>query len=171
LVTFSLRQATRTGLIVDLDGSLRVDLTLEVGGRIEEVTVIESDIHVETANTQAGEVVTGTAMTSVALNGRSFTDPLALQPGIVPMSTQTPDSIVMAGATVAIAPSGALNPGNQSISGQREDANGFMINGGDVKELMNGGTAIVPNLDPIAEHKKSWGAPSCMAAIAAIAIP
>ena len=47
----------------------------------------------------------------------------------------------------------ALNPGNQSISGQREDANGFMINGGDVKELMNGGTSIVPNLDSIAEFR------------------
>jgi hypothetical protein len=31
----------------------------------------------------------GTSMTAVALNGRSFTDLLALQPGIVPMSTQT----------------------------------------------------------------------------------
>src|SRR5271168_4479507 len=92
-------------------------------------------------------------MTSVALNGRSFTDLLALQPGIVPMSTQLPDSIVMAGASVAIAPSGVLNPGNQSISGQREDANGFMVNGGDVKELMNGGTSVVPNLDSIAEFR------------------
>ena len=100
-----------------------------------------------------GQVVTGTQMTSVALNGRSYTDLLALQPGIVPMSTQLPDSIVMAGASVAIAPSGGLNPGNQSISGQREDANGFMVNGGDVKELMNGGTTIVPDLDSIAEFR------------------
>ena len=57
-----------------------------------------------------GQVVTGTQMTSVALNGRSYTDLLALQPGIVPMSTQQPDSIVMAGASVAIAPSGGLIP-------------------------------------------------------------
>jgi hypothetical protein len=35
------------------------------------------------------------------------------------------------------------NRRNQSISGQREDANGFMVNGGDLKELMNGGTSIV----------------------------
>ena len=68
-------------------------------------------------------------------------------------STQQPNSIVMAGATVAIAPSGDLNPGNQSISGQREDANGYMVNGGDVKELMNGGTSIVPDLDSIAEFR------------------
>src|SRR5438046_7995997 len=69
------------------------------------------------------------------------------------MSTHTPDSVVMSGATVAITPSGGLNPGNQSISGQREDANGFMVNGGDVKELMNGGTSVVPNLDSIAEFR------------------
>jgi len=46
-----------------------------------------------------------------------------------------------------------LNAGNQSITGQREDANGYMVNGGDVKELMNGGTTIVPNLDSIAEFR------------------
>src|SRR5207245_2171553 len=107
----------------------------------------------DTVSTQLGQVVTGAEMTTVALNGRSFTDLLALQPGIIPMTTQQPNSIVMAGASVAIQPSGALNPGNQSISGQREDANGFLINGGDVKELMNGGTSIVPNLDSIHEFR------------------
>jgi hypothetical protein len=147
------RPLRRTGIMINADSALKEDATLELAEQTQEVTVSESGVQVETESTQLGEVVTSSSMTSVALNGRSFTDLLALQPGIVPMSTQTPDSIVMAGATVAIAPSGALNPGNQSISGQREDANGFMINGGDVKELMNGGTAIVPNLDSIAEFR------------------
>ena len=143
----------RTGLVIDADSALQIDMTLTMIEKIEEVTVLANEVHVETTSTQVGEVVTGKAMTAVALNGRSFTDLLALQPGIVPTTTQQPESIVMAGASVAIAPSGLLNPGNQSISGQREDANGFMINGGDVKELMNGGTAIVPNLDSIAEFR------------------
>ena len=145
----------KSDMAVDADSAVRMDFTLQVSEKVEQVTVSEStnEVHVETSSTQVGEVVTGKEMTSVALNGRSFTDLLALQPGIVPMSTQQPDSIVMAGASVAIAPSGGLNPGNQSISGQREDANGFMVNGGDVKELMNGGTAIVPNLDSIAEFR------------------
>ncbi len=143
----------RNNLQVDANGALVVDLTLEMAEKVEEVTVLENAAQVETASSQMGQVVTGTQMTSVALNGRSYTDLLALQPGIVPMSTQQPDSIVMAGASVAIAPSGGLNPGNQSISGQREDANGFMVNGGDVKELMNGGTTIVPDLDSIAEFR------------------
>ena len=147
------RTAKRSGLVIDADSALHIDLTVEMIEKIEEVTVLESGTQVESVSTQMGQVVTGRAMTAVALNGRSFTDLLALQPGIVPSSTQQPDSIVMAGASVAISPSGGLNPGNQSISGQREDANGFMVNGGDVKELMNGGTTIVPNLDSIAEFR------------------
>jgi hypothetical protein len=145
----------KSGIKVDADSAVRMDFMLELSTHIEQITVAGTaeQVHVETTSTQAGEVVNGKEMTSVALNGRSYTDLLALQPGIVPMSTQLPDSIVMAGASVAIAPSGGLNPGNQSISGQREDANGFLVNGGDVKELMNGGTAIVPDLDSIAEFR------------------
>ena len=42
-------------------------------------------------------------------------------------------------------------PGNLSISGQRETANGFMVNGSLVEEDFNNGTVIVPNLDSIQE--------------------
>ncbi len=128
----------KSGIGVDADASVRMDFSLAVAEQNQEVTVSESanDVHVETSSTQVGEVVSQKEMTSVALNGRSYTDLLALQPGIVPMSTQTGQSVVMAGASVQIQPSGGLNAGNQSISGQREDANGFLVNGGDVKELM-----------------------------------
>jgi len=143
----------RSGIAIDLDSAIHLDLTLEIAEQVESITVDDSAMRVETASSQVGEVVKGKSMTAVALNGRSFTDLLSLQAGIVPVSTQQPDSIVMAGVTVAIAPSGGLNPGNQSIAGQREDANGFMVNGGDVKELMNGGTSIVPDLDSIAEFR------------------
>src|SRR5216684_487646 len=149
------RSEKRTGLVIDANAAVEQSVALQVAQRSDEITVTDaaSEVHVEAASTQMGEVVLGKDMTAVALNGRSFTDLLALQPGIVPVTTQLPDSIVMAGASVAIAPSGTLNAGNQSISGQREDANGFMVNGSDVKELMNGGTLVVPNLDSIAEFR------------------
>jgi hypothetical protein len=115
------RAEKRTGLVIDANAAVEQNITLALAQRTEEVTVEDkvAEIHVETASTQLGEVVSGRQMTSVALNGRSYTDLLALQPGIVPMTTQQPDSIVMAGASVAIAPSGTLNAGNQSITGQR----------------------------------------------------
>src|SRR5260370_5557100 len=143
----------RAGLTIDVGTKLQIDITLELGEQADQITVSDTSIQVEAESTQMGDVVAGSVMTAVGLNGRSFTDLLPLQPGIVPMSTQTPDSVVMAGATVAITPSGGLNPGNQSISGQREDANGFLVNGADAKEEMNGGTSIIPNLDSIAEFR------------------
>src|SRR5579875_283686 len=147
------RPSKRTGVVVDADSELTEDFQLQPAEQVQSVDVQSYVEQVETASTQVGEVVTGTQMTAVALNGRSYTDLLALQPGIVPASTQLPNSIVMAGVTTAVAPSGNLNAGNQSISGQREDANGFIVNGGDVKELMNGGTLVVPDLDSIAEFR------------------
>lgn len=143
----------RMGLVIDADAVVKVDAVLQVAEKTEEVLVTATGIQVDTETTQMGEVISANTITSVALNGRAYTDLLALQPGIVPTTTQQPNSIVMAGASVAIAPSGELNPGNQSISGQREDSNGYMVNGGDVKEMMNGGTAIVPNLDAVQEFR------------------
>jgi hypothetical protein len=92
-------------------------------------------------------------MTTLSLNGRSFTDLLAIQPGVIPVTTMQADSIIMAGVTGAVAPSGQLNPGNLSISGQRESANSFLVNGSDVQERMNGGTSIVPNLDSVDQFR------------------
>jgi hypothetical protein len=94
--------------------------------KIEQVTVLANDFHVENSSTQASEVVIGTAIT--ALHGRSFTGLMALEPGIVPMTIEQPESMGMARASVG-APSGILNPRNQSISGRREDAQDWSISG------------------------------------------
>ena len=70
-----------------------------------------------------------------------------------PITTLTSTSVIMAGVTGTINPSGDLNPGDLSIDGQRESANGFMVNGLDVQEHMNGGTSVIPNLDSIEEFR------------------
>src|ERR1700753_1981236 len=92
-------------------------------------------------------------MQAIPLNGRSYTDLLAIQPGVTPVTTLTPTSVIMAGVTGTINPSGDANPGDVSISGQRESRDGVMVNGIDVQEPMNGGTGVIPNLDSIAEFR------------------
>lgn len=146
------RAFSRTDLVIDIGSALQVDGILEVGEHADEVTVTEEGAPVETSSTQMGEVVTGTKITGAPLNGRSFTDLLALQSGVVPVSSAQPNAVVMAGVT-STPPSGDLNPGNMSVSGQRETSNGFRINGSDTEEDVNMGTAIIPNLDAIAEFR------------------
>jgi hypothetical protein len=141
-----------TGIVIDANSVLLIDPVLAIGTKTDAVTVTENEIHVETASTQLGEVITGEKMTTVPLDGRSFTDLLSLQPGVAAESTITSSTVQDVGAT-AYAPSGDLNPGTISINGQREFANSFIVNGSDVEEDVNMGTAIVPNLDSIAEFR------------------
>ena len=144
------RPYTRTGLEVVSNAALRVDIGLELGGHSEALTVSEASTQVETANTQMGERITATKMSAIPVNGRSYTDLLALQPGVIPASSQQPNAVVMSGCTSA-PPSGDLNPGNLSVSGQRETTNGFTVNGTSAQDDFNMGAAIVPNLDSIRE--------------------
>ena len=142
-----------TDVKIDTDSAVTVDAILQLGQQSEQVIVQSSDTQIDTVATRLGEVVTAKQMTTLPLNGRSFTDLLSIQPGIIPITTLTPSSVIMAGVTGTISPSGDLNPGNLSIDGQRESSNGFMVNGIDVQEHMNGGTSIVPNLDSIDEFR------------------
>ncbi|MGB2626931.1 MAG: carboxypeptidase regulatory-like domain-containing protein [Candidatus Acidiferrum sp.] len=146
------RPYRRSGIIIDANSALSIDAQLQLGQGTEVATVVENQLGVETTSTQAGEVITGRQMTAVPLNGRSFTDLLALQPGVAPMSSVTSDAVQDVGASV-LSPSGDLNPGTISINGQREFANSFMVNGSDVEEDVNMGTAIIPNLDSISEFR------------------
>jgi hypothetical protein len=125
-----------------------LDLTLEVAEHTETVEVTADALAAETTSTQLGETLDTKKIESVPLNGRSFTDLMAVQPGIVPVNTAQPGAVIMTGVA-STPPSGDANPGNLSISSQREASNGFRVNGSDVEEDVNMGTSIVPNLDAI----------------------
>ncbi len=130
------------------DPAANVDVTLAINGNAETVQVTADALAAETTSTQLGETLETKKIESVPLNGRSFTDLMAVQPGIVPVNTAQPGAVVMTGVATT-PPSGDANPGNLSISGQRENSNGFRVNGADVEEDVNMGTSIVPNLDSI----------------------
>jgi hypothetical protein len=142
----------RKDIILDTNAALTLNAPLEIGSVSQNVTVSDNTLHVETVSTQMGQVINGRQMTAVPLNGRSYTDLLSLQPGVAPASAITSTTIQDVGATV-LNPSGTENPGNLSVNGQRETANYFSVNGSDVEEDVNAGTAVIPNLDAIAEFR------------------
>ena len=125
-----------------------LDIPMDVAANIQTVEVTADALAAETTSTQLGESLDNKKIEAVPLNGRSFTDLMAVQPGIVPVNTAQPGAVIMTGVATT-PPSGDANPGNLSISGQREASNGFRVNGSDVEEDVNMGTSIVPNLDSI----------------------
>ncbi len=125
-----------------------LDVILEISAKTETVEVTADALAAETTSTQLGETLETKKIESVPLNGRDFTDLMAVQPGIVPVNSTQPGAVVMTGVA-STPPSGDADAGNLSISGQRENSNGFRVDGADVEEDVNMGTSIVPNLDSI----------------------
>jgi hypothetical protein len=142
----------RANITIDVNSALLIDAALELGSSSETITVNETAVRTETESTQLGEVIGGTSISALPLNGRSYTDLLALQPGVAPATTITSLTVQGLGQSV-FSPSGDLNPGALSINGQRESANGFMVNGADAEETGSMAAAIIPNLDSIAEFR------------------
>lgn len=138
-----------TGLKIDANSAIRLDASMQVGASNETVEVSSDAVHVETQSTQMGDVITSKSMTAVPLNGRAYTDLLALQPGVSPYTATDTGTPGISDRPV----DGGLNSGNQSVNGQREAANGFMVNGSNVEEGKNNGAAVIPNLDSISEFR------------------
>ncbi|HZD30447.1 MAG TPA: carboxypeptidase-like regulatory domain-containing protein [Candidatus Angelobacter sp.] len=139
-----------TTVVATGDGALQIDIQLSLATRSDSMSVAVEAPLVDLSTTQTGDLLQEKQLAAVPLNGRSFTDVLALQAGVVPASSVQPNAVVMSGCTTT-PPSGDLNPGNMSISGQRETANGFTVNGSIVEEDFNNGTAVIPHLDSISE--------------------
>ncbi len=152
----SLHTFHRAGLVLDAANPSRVDAQLFLEARVESVTVVEEGLIFDPSTTEMGQELAEKKITSVPLNGRNFANLMSLQPGIVPTSSAQPNAVVMSGVT-STPPSGDLDAGNVSVSGQRETSNGFAVNDSDVEEDVNMGTAIVPNLDSIQELRVLTG--------------
>jgi Carboxypeptidase regulatory-like domain len=150
------KEYQQVGLVLNVNDAPVVDIHLQVGQSTEKVEVVSDALHVETANTQMGEVIEGKRLTDVPLVTRSFTDLLALQPGVI--STASGMSGAFAGPFISAgfpAPlvSGDENAGGQSVNGMREAANGFILNGILAQETGYSGAGAIPNLDSIAEFR------------------
>ncbi len=144
------------GLVLDVNSALVVDVPLQVGQSTEKIEVLSAALHVDTSSTQMGEVIEGKRMTDVPLVTRSFTDLLALQPGVIPTASGLTGAFAgpfISAGFPAPPVSGDENAGGQSVNGMREAANGFILNGVLAQETGYSGAGAIPNLDSIAEFR------------------
>jgi len=140
-------------ITIDLGSSVQLEVRLELAGVNESVTVNEDAAQVETSDTKLGQVIGSKQVTGLPLNGRSYTDLLAIQGGVTPITTSGAGNSTSGGGFGTVPVAGNGNTGQFSINGQRESANGFYLNGASVQETIGQQAGIIPNLDSIAEFR------------------
>lgn len=146
----------QTGILLDVNSARVINIALPVATVKQQIQVAASTLSMDPAATQTGEVIGGETITAMPLETRSYTDLLALQPGVAPASAGVSgggsNQFQSSGFTFTPV-SGDLNAGNLSVNGQRETGNGFLLNGTTVQEFAFSGAAAIPNLDSIAEFR------------------
>jgi len=75
---------TRTGVILAVAQSQRIDFTLELGNVTETVTISAATESVNTDNADLGAVIDNTKVIEMPLNGRTFFNLAQLTPGVAP---------------------------------------------------------------------------------------
>ncbi len=141
------------GLVIDINTALTVDVTMQLSEQNQTVTVTEGATRIETSDTQLGQVIGSKQATDIPLNGRSYTDLFAMQVGVTPLTTSGAGNSTSGGGFGTVPVAGNGDTGQFSINGQRESANGFLLNGVSVQETIGQQAGIIPNLDSISEFR------------------
>jgi len=76
------KTAVRSGVTLEVNQDLRVDLTMQPGEQTEKVTVTGEIALVETTNAELGGTLQAQIIDNLPLNGRNFENLLQLRPGV-----------------------------------------------------------------------------------------
>ncbi len=136
------KSVTTNPITLETGQVARVNLKLELGAVSEQVEVVGVNPILQTENAVVGEVISGTTVVALPLNGRNFAQLALLAPGV---QTHAPDSFTEANPTVS--------SGRPYVNGQREQSNNFMLDGVDQNEAVDNQIAYYPSPDAIAEMR------------------
>jgi hypothetical protein len=127
---------TLKGITLNVGGNQVLDIPLKVGSSTQQVEVDERAPILQLASSEVADVVDSQTVRELPLNGRSWTDLAALQPGVVRLES----SFNYASGFDR----GLKGFGTQfSISGGRPVQNNYRIDGLSVNDYANGGPSNV----------------------------
>jgi hypothetical protein len=136
---------TRTGVTLDVEQSLRVDVSLEVGDVTQKVQVSGQPPLVETDSSSVGQLIGANEVVNLPLNGRFFLSLALLTPGSnagYPGNHQA--GIELGGTALA-------------VNGARSSSNNYMMDGVDNNEGWQGYVSLFLSVDAIQEFKVQTG--------------
>lgn len=138
------QKLTQSGITLTVGQIQRVDMSLKVGQVTQEVTVAANAPVVQTETAAISDVITGTQISNLNLNGRNFVTLATLVPGAVPTNDLNTSTV------------GVYGNNSISFNGVRTQYNNWEIDGGNNTDEGSAGTFnTYPNLDTIAEFRIS----------------
>ncbi len=132
------KKSERTSILLVANDKLTLgDVTLEVGGANETVTITAEATLVQAESAERSYGIQGKAVDNIAVNGRSFVALASMAPGLI---TNTNNGV-------------AGDITNISANGLRTSANNLQIDGVSTVDTGNNGQMVAVTLDAIAEFK------------------
>ncbi len=136
------KTAQQAGIALSVGERNRVDFKLEIGSTQESITVEANPVAVQSESGEVSQVINGTQVTQLAMNGRSFYQLATLVPGassnMVDFQNPTP-----VGGDASV-----------SFNGLRVSHNLYMIDGGeDLDRGGSGNISVMPSMDAISEFR------------------
>jgi hypothetical protein len=137
------KELTNGPFKLEVEGSLRVDLKMQVGSQAETVTVTADAPLIQAESTTLGSVIDERQATELPLNGRNPMALTALTPSVIPMAGSTGNQV-------------AQNPfafGNFQIGGGFSNQSLVYVDGAPVNTAYINLVSLIPTQDSIDQFK------------------
>jgi hypothetical protein len=129
-----------TGLILNVNAHLELDIVLQVGSVTESVEITAGSAAVDTETAQVGNLINGDQVKQLPLNGRNFVALTTLTPGTTPGSGFNTFDVGLLGGTAL------------SVNGNASNGNLWLVNGVTNLDVGSNATLMVfPSVDSISE--------------------
>jgi hypothetical protein len=137
------RKYSKTGIVVNVDQTLKEDVTLSVGSEGQTVTVQADALQVQVETNELSNLISGEQVTQLATNGRNVTGLATLGMG---------KSNTISGEFGGV---NALTSANGiSFNGTRSSHNIYLLDGGELNDRGCGGCfSSLPSIDALAEFQ------------------
>ena len=133
------RTSATPAIAIEARQVARLDFKMAVGAIAETIEVTGVASLLQTETTSVGEVLSGTTVQSLPLNGRNTGQLTLLLPGTVTYNPRGFTNI------------GSVNMNRPFVNGNREQTNNFTVDGLDVNETIDNRVAYQPIPDALAE--------------------
>jgi hypothetical protein len=147
------RKYRRTGVVVQIAQTTRLDIPLQVGDMSEELQVIGESPLVRSTTAELGQVIEMKQIQALPLNGRFFQHLITMTPGAMPFYGRgdSAENASSGGAKIATA---------HTVNGMPWSGNNYLLDGVVNNEMQNAYINITPPLEAIQEFKVQTNNPT-----------